>query len=442
MRTKMLLCLVVIALVLTACSTPTPTSAPKPAATKAEAQATEVPPTAVPPTAAPEKVTIRLTTWAGADESKELQAVIDQVNAASDTFEIVHEPVPADFYTKLQTSIAGGTAADLMWLSHEEIIGYASRGALLDITEFLKADSTSPAADLDDYFEPVLASCQYQGKYYGLPWIAQPVMMYYNPELFAKAGIPEPDDTWDWEMFKTAAKALTIPGEQWGTSFNGWPPPHMWVWQAGGQLISEDLKTCPIDSPEAIAGMQFYADIIYNEEYAVPEAVIGEQGFGEMAKAGKVAMFFGGCADDLDYAYTKDPANAKLKVALVPKGPAGRATFAWSAATSIWSGTKHPQEAYDALVALTEGIHHWKIVAPRKSLANAETIVASVPGKKDSAATIIEALPDMRPFRVIPRYGDWNDVFWNQYEDLLFHKKGTAAELAPTVRAKLEATLP
>ena len=40
-----------------------------------------------------------------------------------------------------------------------------------------------------------------------------------------------------------------------------------------------------------------------------------------MAKAGKVAMFFGGAADDLDYAHKKDPANAVLKVALVPSGP-------------------------------------------------------------------------------------------------------------------------
>jgi len=439
MRAKILLCLVVIALVLTACSAPAPTPVPEPKPTQAEAPTT--PPTAVPP-AAPEKVKIRLTTWAGADESKELQAVIDKVNAASQTFEIVHEPVPADYYTKLQTSIAGGTAADLMWLSHEEIIGYASRGALLDISEFLKADTTNPAAKLDDYFEPVLVSCQYQGKYYGLPWIAQPVVMYYNPELFAKAGIAEPDDNWDWATFKEAARALTIKDQQWGTSFNSWPPPHMWVWQAGGELISEDLTTSPVDSPEAIQGLQFYADIIYSEEYAVPEAVIGEQGFGEMAKAGKVAMFFGGAADDLDYAYTKDPNNAKLKVALVPKGPKGRATFAWSAATSIWSGTKNKQAAYEALAALTDGIHHWKIVAPRKSLANVETIVASVPGKKDSAATILRQLPDMRPFRVIPRYGDWNDVFWNQFMDPLFHKKGTAADLAKTVRPKLEATLP
>jgi multiple sugar transport system substrate-binding protein len=48
----------------------------------------------------------------------------------------------------------------------------------------------------------------------------------------------------------------------------------------------------------------------------------------------------------------------------------------------------------------------------------------------------------MRPFRVIPKFSEWNDIFWNQYEDPVFHKKGTPEELAKAVRPKLEAVLP
>ena len=90
---------------------------------------------------------------------------------------------------------------------------------------------------------------------------------------------------------------------------------------------------------------------------------------------------------------------------------------------------------------LTEGIHHWKIVAPRKSLASAETIVASVPQKKDSAAIIIQALPDARSFRIVPKQSDWDTAFWEQFQDPLFHKKGTAEELAKQAKVDLEAAL-
>lgn len=177
--------------------------------------------------AAQEKVKVRLSTWAGVDEAKELQAVIDTVSAAATTFEIVSEPNPADYYTRLQTTISGGNAADLFWLSQEFIAGYADRGALLDITDRLAADE-SPAAELDDYYPSVLQTAQYNGQTFGLPWISQPVILYYNPDLFSAAGVTPPDDTWTWDTFREAAAQLTNKDAGvYGSSFNDWPPIHL-----------------------------------------------------------------------------------------------------------------------------------------------------------------------------------------------------------------------
>jgi multiple sugar transport system substrate-binding protein len=393
-------------------------------------------------TATQVKTQIRLGTWAAVAEAKELQGVIDAVNAEASDFEIVSEPQPSDYYTKLQTTIAGGTAPDLFWLSQENVAGYAALGALLDISDRLEGDDT-PAADLSDYFEPILRTAQYDGQTYGLPWISQPVMLYYNPELLEAAGVEPPDESWDWETFRSAAEKLTDPtAGVYGTSFNGWPPPQMFIWQNGGEVITEDLSECPIDSPEAIEAVQFYADIIYNEKYAVPESVIAEQGFGEMVKAGKVALFYGGAADDLDVAAAKDPANAVIKMALVPSGAAGRTTFAWTASTVINNASENPDQAYAALVALTEGIHHWKIVAPRQSLATEEVIAESVPEKKDSAPIILQALEDMRSFNVIPQQAEWDQTFNDEYLTPIYFKEATAEELAPEMRPVLEDLLP
>ena len=403
------------------------------AATEPAAEATTA------PAPSGDKVQIRLATWAGVDEAKELQAVIDKINAQATTFEIVHEAQPADYYTKIQTNLAGGTAADLLWLSQEFIAGYADIGALLDITDRLNNDSR-PAAMLDDYFPDILQTAQFEGKTFGLPWIAQPVVLYWNPKLFQDAGVEPPNDDWTWDDFKAAAEKLTQPDQGlYGTAFNGWPPIQMFIWQAGGEVVSQDMTNSPIDTPEALTGAKFYADIIYNPKYAAPENVIREQGFGELAKNGKVAMFFGGAADDLDYAHTNDPQFAEMRVALVPKGPANRATFAWTASTVINAGTKNPDQAYDALVELTEGIHHWKIVAPRQSLANVETIAASVPLKQASAETIVKAMPDARSFRIIPRQSEWDTTFYEQFQDPLFHQKGTAEDLAQQAKTQLDA---
>lgn len=436
-KPKLFVSFLVAAFTVTACAQPSTSPTVAPSASQAGVTIAPVP--AV-------KSKIRLATWTGVEEAKELQAVIDKVNAASTTYEIMHEPQPADYYTKIQTNLAGGTAADLIWLSQENIAGYADKGVLLDISNFLKAD-TRPAANLADYFPDVLQTAQFNGKTYGLPWIAQPVVLYYNPKLFADAGVQTPTATWTWDDFKTAAAKLTKDTngdgkpDQWGTAFNGWPPIQMFIWQAGGEVMSVDKLTSPIDSAGAQVGAQFYKDIIYNPLYAASQDVIKEQGFGELAKNGKVAMFFGGAGDDLDYAHSKDTRFAEMKVALVPNGPVNRQTFAWTASTVINAASKTPQLAYDAMVDLTEGIHHWKIVAPRKSLATVDVIVASVPLKKDSAATILQAMPDARSFRIVPRQSEWDTTFFEKFQDPLFQGKGTVAVLSKTARTELELML-
>jgi multiple sugar transport system substrate-binding protein len=437
--------IVVASMILSGCAADeTPTEAPpEPEETEEVTEAEPEPEEEVEEPAPAEKVTIRITTWAGVEESAELQEVIDEVNAQNEHFEIVHEPAPDDYYTKVQTALAGGTSADLIWLSQEWIAGMADQGALLDITDYLLADSENPAGQLDDYFADIIKTAMFKGRYYGLPWIAQPVVMFYNRALFDDAGLPYPDLTWDWAAFKQAAAELTkdLDGDgendQWGFSLTGWPPPQMFVWQAGGEVITADLRSSPIDTPESINGFNFYADMIYNDVHAPPEAVIQEQGFGEMFKNGKVAMFMGGAADDLDRVEGLD-----VGVVAVPAGPAGRPTFAWTASTVVAGQTDYPEIAYEALVKLTDGIHHWKIVAPRKSLATAEGITEAEPRKADSAEAIAQAVPFMRAFNIIPSHQEWDSIFWGEFMDPLFHGEGTAAELAPEIRPLLEEVLP
>ena len=161
-----------------------------------------------------------------------------------------------------------------------------------------------------------------------------------------------------------------------------------------------------------------------------------------MVKAGKVAMFYGGTTDDYDYAHATDPNAAVMKAARVPQGAAGRQTLAYTASTVVNGATKNKDAAYKALVAVTEGIQHWKIVAPRQSLANAETISASVPGKAASSPVIVQAVQDMRTFNIIPDQADWDQTYFDEFKTPLYAKQATAADLAPKVKPDLEDLLP
>lgn len=399
---------------------------------------------ALTPTLAQDKVKLRIATWTGVNEAAEFQLVIDKVNAASTEYEVIHEPIPSDFMTQVKTQLAGGTAADMYWIGNEDL-ALASEGVFLPLTECLKDQPANTAGDVNDYYPSILATATQDGVVYGLPWIAQPVVVFYNKALFDAAKLEYPKAGWTWDDFLANAKALTKDTDgdgktdQWGFTANGWPPPQMFIWQAGGQLISDDHKTAPIDSPEAIEGINFYLKLAYNPEVSPSSDVIKEQGFDAMYRAGKVAMFMGGAADGLDFEVEN---SAVVSVPVNPRTKDGT-TFAWTASTVISASTQNPELACKALIALTEGVQNWKIVSPRISQSTVEHLLASAPKKKDSAADIIAAVPSMRAFTIVPQLGAWGDVFWNKLMNPLLNKETdkTAEELAKEVRPLMDAAL-
>ena len=55
--------------------------------------------------------------------------------------------------------------------------------------------------------------------------------------------------------------------------------------------------------------------------------------------------------------------------------------------------------------------------------------------KGPSAPIIVQAMQDMRSERVVPRMDDWNTIYWEQFQDPLYHGKGTAADKMEALRS-------
>ncbi|MBE3596869.1 MAG: sugar ABC transporter substrate-binding protein [Hydrogenibacillus sp.] len=397
-----------------------------------------------------EKVTLRLLTWAGADESKELQEILDRLNAQSETYVIKQDSNPADYETRLITQLSGASGPDLFWVSAQRAAQLAAQGAMLDITDRLKA-SDHPAAKLDDYFEGSLKPFTREDRIYGLPWIEQPVMLYVNLDLFSQAGLEPPTTDWDWDRFVEAAKKLTVdqngrrlgePGfdekkiKQWGFTVNGWPPVQMFVWQNGGDVIAPDFSSSPIDTPEATEAFDFYAELL-RFPFTPSQSTIRDRGFDAMYRSQEVAMFMGGAADNLDYAV-----DFRSQAFPVPKGPDGiQATFGDILGMGISARTKHPDAAFQALLDLTDAIHHWKIMPPRKSLAEAETLKKLHPEKAHSLDAIIASMSFARPYRYFEHYADWDNIFWNELMDPIVNGRAAPSDLIPKVKPELDAVL-
>jgi len=145
------------------------------------------------------------------------------------------------------------------------------------------------------------------GRAYGVPTNAAADAIFINKAMFREAGEPFPKTPWNWNELVSLAKRLTVRGpdgkaKRFGllVDWNSWPG---FVIQWGGEVFTPDGTRCVVDSPEAIAGVQFLHDLIYVHRVMpspVEEAAIaasGGWGSGVITQFGggrKAAMAFGG----------------------------------------------------------------------------------------------------------------------------------------------------
>ena len=91
-----------------------------------------------------------------------------------------------DYFTQMQTRVAGGTAPDCYELNIENFASYANKGVLAEIS----------GVDLSRLDETALSAFNVDGKQYGLPGNFSNVVLVYNKDLFDQAGIDYPTADW------------------------------------------------------------------------------------------------------------------------------------------------------------------------------------------------------------------------------------------------------
>src|SRR5690349_19361105 len=161
-------------------------------------------------------VTITYTTFSAAPNYiSQLEATIAAFEAAHPDIKVNYETQAFDaYFTKLQTSVAAGTAPDAFELNYENFVSYADKGALADLGPLISADTGFSTAI---YNPTALAAFQQDGKQYGLVESFSNVVLFYNKDLFDKAGVAYPTADWTWKDELAAAQKLTDPANGvWG----------------------------------------------------------------------------------------------------------------------------------------------------------------------------------------------------------------------------------
>lgn len=87
-----------------------------------------------------------------------------------------------EYFTKLQTAVTGGSAADVFWMNGPNFQLYASNGQLAPLDD----------VDAADYPQGLVDLYTYEDALYGAPKDFDTVALWYNKALFDAAGVEYP----------------------------------------------------------------------------------------------------------------------------------------------------------------------------------------------------------------------------------------------------------
>jgi multiple sugar transport system substrate-binding protein len=331
--------LMILSVMLAACA---PVATPAPA--EPEVITNTVVVTATPgPTEAAEPVEITYYTFSAAPNYLEqLDQMIALFEASHPNIKVNVETAPFDqYFTKLQTLVAGGTAPDVFELNYENFVTYADKGLLLDLSPMMKADTT---LNPDVYSERANSAFSYNGMQLGLPATFSTVVLYYNKDLFDKAGVAYPSNDWTWADAVEAAQKLNDPANGvWGL-YSG---VQFWEFykkaaQNNCKFFNDDKTEVTINSPECVETLQTMVDMVNKDKVVPSSADMAGQSDGDMFLAGKLAMDVSGIWMFGSY---KD-APFQWDIAMEP-GMANKATHFFANGVSAFAATKHSAEAYE-----------------------------------------------------------------------------------------------
>ncbi len=243
-----------------------------------------------------------------------------------------------EYFQKLETAATGGAMPDVLWMNGPHIVQYAEGNVLLPLSDLVKKDNYG----LDNYPKSLVDLYTVEGKVYGIPKDFDTTGFYYNKKIFDEAGVPYPDDTWDWNKLKEVAVKLTNKDKGiWGFAsvLNNQGGYYDLIWQNGGHIIPKDGKSVGFDQPEAIEALKY--DISFIKEGLSPtQAQMTETAPSELFSSGKIAMMFDG-----PWMVPEYKKNPDINVTVVPKGKQ-RAVSIHGLANVIAANTKHKDAAW------------------------------------------------------------------------------------------------
>jgi multiple sugar transport system substrate-binding protein len=282
------------------------------------------------------------------------------------------EPTPGnddDHNHKVDVDLlAGGTIDVIPTLGPRDQQGRIDAGFFMPLNDRFKQANVNVEGIWGKY-----ADYQADGTIYGVPIKQEIFCVYYNKDMFDRAGVPYPQGPWTWEdYFATARKITDLSKEQYGSFMNADTP---WMFMTAKQRGIPFYKadgTSNFDDPGFAESLRWYYNLSHSDriQMSVSQILADNASWNYYALKDNLAMFPQGnwfmrlLNSQADY-----PKDWKYGVTQMPGGDRnGNKTFVSMGYVSVNKNAAHPAEALEYLVWL--GQNQWRYEGGIPALAS------------------------------------------------------------------------
>jgi multiple sugar transport system substrate-binding protein len=217
---------------------------------------------------------VKINAWTGlsGDDKGRFEEMIKAFNASQGDVEVLPSFYQWDLmHSKLVASVQTGGAPEMLLMWVTVVPEMAGMGALQPMDELLG----EAGIKADDFVPRAWNLGVVGGKRYGIPMDTHILGLYYNTELFEKAGLDPNKPPVTQDEFLAAAKKLTTGPNQWGVaipSSTAWPVRYWMAFlqQQGGKMFTDDLKKAAFNDAKGKAAFQFMSDLVHVHKVAPP----------------------------------------------------------------------------------------------------------------------------------------------------------------------------
>jgi multiple sugar transport system substrate-binding protein len=200
-----------------------------------------------------------------------------------------------ELLTKMSAGFAAGQYPDISYAFGSWASELGASGKTLDITDQV----TQADVKWDEFPKAAQLTASPGGKTIGFPAVVGNLSLFYNPDLFDKAGLDYPTPDWTWDDYRAAAKTCTDPAAKvYGTSYpvsgsedttwRFWPL----LWQNGGAVLSDDEKSAAFDSDAGVKALEFLRAMAVDDKSVYLDQT--DEKYGTLFKDGQTCMMISG----------------------------------------------------------------------------------------------------------------------------------------------------